>query len=60
MEAMADLVLQALKSPSLKLPQVTQMKKKSQNVPQERWQWGMTTTQLKCGMALLCLALLRC
>jgi ferrochelatase len=43
-EAMADLVLQALKSPSLKLPQVTQMKKKVKMYPQERWQWGMTTT----------------
>lgn len=43
-EAMADLVLQALKSPSLKLSQVTQMKKKVKMYPQERWQWGMTTT----------------
>jgi ferrochelatase len=43
-EAMAELVMQALKSPSLKLPQVTQMKKKVKMYPQERWQWGMTTT----------------
>ncbi|MBV9387692.1 MAG: ferrochelatase [Chroococcidiopsidaceae cyanobacterium CP_BM_ER_R8_30] len=42
-EAMAQLVLEALKSPSLKLAQVTQMKKKVKMYPQERWQWGMTT-----------------
>ena len=46
-EAMADLVLQALKSPSLKLFQVTQMKKKVKMYPQERWQWGLTTTAEK-------------
>jgi ferrochelatase len=40
---MADLVLEALKSPSLKLAQVTQMKKKVKMYPQERWQWGLTT-----------------
>lgn len=40
---MADLVLEALKSPSIKLSQVTQMKKKVKMYPQERWQWGMTT-----------------
>lgn len=43
-EGMADLVVDALKSPSLKLAQVTQMKKKIKMYPQERWQWGMTTT----------------
>ena len=43
-EAMANLVVEALQSPSLKLPQVTQMKKKVKMYPQERWQWGMTTT----------------
>lgn len=43
-EAMADLVVEALQSPSLKLSQVTQMKKKVKMYPQERWQWGMTTT----------------
>jgi len=46
-EAMADLVLQALKSPSLKLSQVRQMKKKVKMYPQERWQWGLTTTAEK-------------
>ncbi|HCF29233.1 MAG TPA: ferrochelatase, partial [Cyanobacteria bacterium UBA11049] len=40
---MADLILEALKSPSLKLAQVTQMKKKVKMYPQERWQWGLTT-----------------
>ncbi len=43
-QAMADLVVEALKSPSLKLSQVTQLKKKIKMYPQERWQWGMTTT----------------
>ena len=42
-EAMAELVVEALKSPSLKLFQVTQLKKKVKMYPQERWQWGMTT-----------------
>ena len=41
-EAMADLVIDALKSPILKLSQVTQMKKKVKMYPQERWQWGLT------------------
>ncbi len=41
--AMVDLVVDALKAPSLKLSQVTQMKKKVKMYPQERWQWGMTT-----------------
>lgn len=43
-QAMADLVTNALASPSLKLPQVTQMKKRVRMYPQERWEWGMTTT----------------
>ena len=41
-QAMAELVVEALKSPSLKLPQVTQLKKKVKMYPQERWQWGLT------------------
>ncbi len=41
---MAELVIEALKSPSLKLSQVTQMKKKVKMYPQERGQWGMTTS----------------
>ncbi|MBE9191713.1 ferrochelatase [Gloeocapsopsis crepidinum LEGE 06123] len=43
-QAMVDLVEEAVKSPSLKLSQVTQMKKKVRMYPQERWEWGMTTT----------------
>lgn len=43
-EALAELVIEALKSPSLKLSQVTQMKKKVKMYPQERWQWGITTS----------------
>jgi ferrochelatase len=42
--ALADLVIDALKSPSLKLSQVTQMKKKIKMYPQENWQWGMTSS----------------
>jgi protoporphyrin/coproporphyrin ferrochelatase len=42
--ALADLVLEALESPSLKLSQVYQMKKKVRIYPPERWQWGMTTS----------------
>lgn len=43
-QALADLVVDALKSPSLKLSQVSQLKKKVKMYPQESWQWGMTTT----------------
>jgi ferrochelatase len=42
--ALADLVLDALQSPSLKLSQVYQMKKKVRIYPPERWEWGMTTS----------------
>jgi ferrochelatase len=42
--ALADLVIDALKSPSLKLAQVTQMKKKVKMYPPESWEWGMTTS----------------
>jgi ferrochelatase len=41
---MADLTLNALNSPSVKLSQVSQMKKRVKMYPQERWQWGMTTS----------------
>jgi len=43
-QAMVDLVEDAVRKPSLKLSQVTQMKKKVRMYPQERWEWGMTTT----------------
>lgn len=43
-KALADLVLHALKSPSLKLSQVSQMKKKVKIYPPERWEWGLTTS----------------
>src|SRR5579883_3571200 len=42
--ALSDLVIDALKSPSLKLAQVTQMKKKDKMYPPESWEWGMTTS----------------
>ncbi|BAY31969.1 ferrochelatase [Nostoc carneum NIES-2107] len=43
-KALADLVIDSLKQPSLKLSQVTQMKKKVKMYPQERWEWGITTS----------------
>ncbi|MBO3459497.1 ferrochelatase [Aetokthonos hydrillicola Thurmond2011] len=43
-KALADLVIDALEAPSLKLSQVTQMKKKVKIYPPERWEWGMTTS----------------
>jgi protoporphyrin/coproporphyrin ferrochelatase len=41
---LADLVISAVNSPSLKLAEVTQMKKKVKMYPQERWEWGLTTS----------------
>ncbi len=43
-KALADLVIDALKSPSLKLSQVTQMKKKVKMYPPESWEWGLTSS----------------
>lgn len=43
-DSLAQLVIEALDAPSLKLAQVTQLKKKVKMYPQERWEWGMTTT----------------
>jgi ferrochelatase len=43
-DGMADLAIAALNSPSVKLSQVSQMKKRVKMYPQERWQWGMTTS----------------
>ncbi|WP_427157116.1 ferrochelatase [Aliinostoc sp. HNIBRCY26] len=42
--ALADLVIEALQKPSLKLSQVTQMKKKVKMYPPESWEWGITTS----------------
>ncbi|WP_414575601.1 ferrochelatase [Anabaena sp. CCY 9402-a] len=42
--ALADLVIDALQKPSLKLSQVTQMKKRVKMYPPESWEWGMTTS----------------
>ncbi|NWF62207.1 MAG: ferrochelatase [Fischerella sp.] len=42
--ALADLVLDALKAPSIKLSQVYQMKKKVKIYPPEGWEWGITTS----------------
>ncbi|MBW4614580.1 MAG: ferrochelatase [Desmonostoc vinosum HA7617-LM4] len=43
-QALADLVIDALKKPSFKLSQAAQMKKRVKMYPQERWEWGMTTS----------------
>jgi protoporphyrin/coproporphyrin ferrochelatase len=43
-KALADLVIDALKAPSIKLSQVYQMKKKVKIYPPERWEWGITTS----------------
>ncbi len=43
-QALADLVIDALKEPSFKLSQAAQMKKRVKMYPQERWEWGLTTS----------------
>ncbi len=43
-KALADLVLDALKQPSFKLSQAAQMKKRVKMYPQERWEWGITSS----------------
>ncbi|WP_315791806.1 ferrochelatase [Fischerella sp. JS2] len=43
-KALADLVVDALKEPSVKLSQVYQMKKKVKIYPPEGWEWGITTS----------------
>lgn len=40
---LADMVVSAMNSPSLKLAEVPQMRKTVRIYPQERWEWGMTT-----------------
>lgn len=61
-QAMTELVIEAVKSPSLKLWQVPQMKKKVKMYPQERWQLGMTPIAEvwngRLAMILGCIALL--
>jgi len=42
--ALADLVIDALKNPGFKLSQAAQMKKRVKMYPQERWEWGLTTS----------------
>jgi len=43
-QALADLVIDSLAKPSFKLSQVTQMRKKVRMYPQERWEWGLTSS----------------
>jgi protoporphyrin/coproporphyrin ferrochelatase len=40
---LADMVVNAVKEPSLKLDEVPQMMKQVKMYPQERWEWGLTT-----------------
>ncbi|MBG1266637.1 ferrochelatase [Nostoc sp. WHI] len=42
--ALADLVIDALKNPSFKLSQAAQMKKIVKMYPKEGWKWGLTTS----------------
>lgn len=43
-KALADLVIDALKAPSLKFSQASQWKKKVRIYPPEGWEWGMTSS----------------
>jgi ferrochelatase len=43
-EDLADLVINAMNSPTLKLDEVPQMQKQVKMYPQERWEWGLTTS----------------
>lgn len=43
-EDLADMVVHAVDSPSLKLNEVPQMRKQVKMYPQERWEWGLTTS----------------
>ncbi|MBI4780132.1 MAG: ferrochelatase [Oscillatoriophycideae cyanobacterium NC_groundwater_1537_Pr4_S-0.65um_50_18] len=43
-EALADLVIDAVNAPSVKLSEATQMKKMVKMYPQESWEWGLTTS----------------
>ncbi|MEH1769720.1 ferrochelatase [Nostoc sp.] len=42
--ALAQLVIDALRNPSFKLSQAAQIKKMVKMYPQERWEWGLTTS----------------
>jgi len=46
-KGLADLVVDSLQLPSLKLSQVNQMKKQVKMYPPERWEWGMTSAAEK-------------
>ena len=43
-EDLAELAIEALEAPPRPLADVIQMKKRVKMYPQERWQWGLTTT----------------
>jgi ferrochelatase len=43
-EALADMVMEALRAPALSLAEVIEPKQKVKLYPQERWEWGLTTT----------------
>jgi protoporphyrin/coproporphyrin ferrochelatase len=41
---LSDMVINAMNSPSLKLDEVPQMSKQVKMYPQERWEWGLTSS----------------
>lgn len=43
-EDLSELVVHAMNNPSLKLDEVPQMRKQVKMYPQERWEWGLTTS----------------
>jgi ferrochelatase len=43
-QTIVEMIIEATRSPSLQLSQVTQMRKKIKMYPQERWEWGLTTS----------------
>ena len=42
-EALADLVIESIESPSVKFSEVIRPSKKVKMYPQEQWEWGLTT-----------------
>ena len=43
-QELSDMVVNAMNAPSLKLDEVPQMSKQVKMYPQERWEWGLTTS----------------
>jgi len=43
-QELSEMVVNAMNAPSLKLDEVPQMSKRVKMYPQERWEWGLTTS----------------